>query len=105
MHLGLSFDDTLLIGADLRKMSFRKMQLNQLNFSEADLSGSDFREAVFIGGSLRNTHLKLARFEGADLREADIGGLKLLDARLFKGATISFNQAADLLGELGITVA
>ena len=81
------------------------MQLNQLNFSEADLSGSDFREAVFIGGSLRNAHLKLARFEGADLREADIGGLKLLDARLFKGATISFNQAADLLGELGITVA
>ena len=99
------FEDTLLIGADLRKMSFRKNQLKQLDFSEADLSGCDFREAVFVGGSLRNAHMKLTRFEGADLREADLGGLKLVDAKLFRGATISLNQAAALLGELGIMVA
>lgn len=100
----MSFEDTLLIGADLLKMSFRKTQLEQLDFSEAALSGCDFRESVFVGGSLRNAHPKLARFEGADLREADIGGLKLMDAKLFRGATISLNQAAELLGELGITV-
>jgi len=47
----------------------------------------------------------LARFDGADLRDADIGGLKLLDAKLFRGATISHQQAAELLGELGLTVA
>ena len=57
------------------------------------------------GGSLRNAHMKLARFEGAGLREADLGGMKLMDARLFKGATVSYNQAADLLGELGLRVA
>lgn len=45
------------------------------------------------------------RNEGADLREADITGMKLVDAKLFRGATISLNQAADLLGELGISVA
>ena len=103
--LGLSFEDTLLVGADLRKMSFRKMRLQQLDFSEAELSGCDFREAVFEGGSLRNAHLKLTRFEGADLREADLGGMKLLEARLFKGATVSYNQATDLLAELGLRVA
>lgn len=86
-------------------MSFRKMQLRELDFSEADLFGCDFRDTVFLGGSLRNAHLKLTRFEGTDLREVDIGGLKLLDAKLFRGATISLNQAAELLGELGITVA
>jgi len=104
-HLSLSFEDTLLIGADLRKMSFCKTQLQQLDFSESNLSGCDFRDAVFMGGSLRNAHLKLTRFEGADLRDADIGCLKLVDAKLFRAATISLNQAAELLGELGITVA
>lgn len=44
-------------------------------------------------------------FEGADLREADISGLKLVDAKLFRGATISLNQAAALLSDLGIAVA
>lgn len=104
-YLGIAFEDTLLIGADLRKMSFRKMQLQQLDFSDADLSGCDFSETVFLGGSLRNAHLKLTRFDGADLREADIGGLKLHDANLFRGATISRNQASVLLGELGLSVA
>ena len=35
---------------------------------------------------------------------AAISGLKLVDAKLFRGATISLNQAAALLGELGISV-
>ena len=93
-----------LISADLRRLSFRKQQLQELDFSDANLSGCDFREAVFIGGSLRDAHLTQARFDGADLREADIGGLKLEDARLFRGATISHRQAAGLLRELGIAV-
>ena len=59
----------------------------------------------WAAGGLCNAHLKLARFEGADLRGADISGLKLVDAKLFRGATISLNQAAGLLGELGIAVA
>ena len=86
-------------------MSFRKMQLRQLDFSDADLSGCDFRDTIFLGGSLRNAHLKLTRFDGADLREVDLGGLKLFDAKLFRGATISHKQASELLGELGLSVA
>ena len=93
------------MGADLRAMSFRKKRLVQLDFSEADLSGCDFRDTVFEGGSLRNAHLKLARFEGADLREADLCGVKLFDAKPFKGATVSYSQAAELLAELGLSVA
>jgi uncharacterized protein YjbI with pentapeptide repeats len=45
-----------------------------------------------------------ARFEGADLRGADLGGVRLVDASLFRGATISREQAGQLLGELGLNV-
>jgi len=38
------------------------------------------------------------------LREADIGGLKLTEAKLFRGATISHRQAAVLVAELGLSV-
>ncbi|HEY4298909.1 MAG TPA: pentapeptide repeat-containing protein, partial [Paraburkholderia sp.] len=49
-------------------------------------------------------HLKGARFDGADLREADLSGVRLVDAALFKGATISYQQAAVLVTELGLRV-
>jgi uncharacterized protein YjbI with pentapeptide repeats len=48
--------------------------------------------------------LKGARFDGADLREADLSGVRLVDAALFKGATISHLQAAVLITELGLRV-
>jgi len=104
-YLGLSFEDSLLIGADLRRMSFRKMTLIALDFADADLSGCDFREAVFTGGSLRDAHIKDTRFEGADLREADLGGLKLVNAKQFAGAIISPRQAAEIVREMGLNVA
>jgi uncharacterized protein YjbI with pentapeptide repeats len=44
------------------------------------------------------------RFDGADLRGADLGGLRLVDASLFRGATISREQAAQLLAELGLNI-
>ncbi|WP_161136660.1 hypothetical protein [Schauerella aestuarii] len=55
--------------------------------------------------SLRNAHTKLTRFDGADLRDADIGGLKVLDAQLFRNAMISADQAAELLKAWGLVVA
>jgi fluoroquinolone resistance protein len=39
------------------------------------------------------------------LREADLGGLKLANARLFLGATISARQAAELVRTMGLNVA
>ena len=83
---------------------FKERKLTGANFEEVAHLGLSFEDTLLIGADLRNAHPKLARFEGADLREADIGGLKLMDAKLFRGATISLNQAAELLGELGITV-
>jgi len=104
-YLGLSFEDSLLCGADLRRMSFKKMTLVGLDFADADLSGCDFREAVFEAGSLRDAHIKDTRFDGADLREADLGGVKLVNAKLFVGATISPRQAAEIVREMGLNVA
>ncbi|WP_431798471.1 pentapeptide repeat-containing protein [Cupriavidus metallidurans] len=73
--LGLVFHSSLLVGSDLRGVSFRKQRLEQIDLSDADLAGCDFRDAVFEGGRLRGANLKQARFDGADLRLADIGGL------------------------------
>ena len=64
----------------------------------------DFRMTVFEDCSLREAMVSGSRFEGSDLRGADLGGLRLVDAGLFRGATISREQAGQLLGELGLNV-
>ena len=35
-HLGICFDDCLMVGADLRGMSFKKARLNNLDLSDAE---------------------------------------------------------------------
>lgn len=96
--------ETLLINAKLPAWSFRKLTLNRIDFSQADLRKCDFRAVTFSDCSLRDAHMTGARFEGADLRGADLGGLRLMDAAMFRGATISREQAGQLLGELGLNV-
>ncbi len=102
MHV--RFDETLLINAKLPSWSFHKMTLNRIDFSYADLRKCDFRASVLEGCSLREANMAGARFTGADLRGADLGGLRLIDAALFRGATISREQAGQLLAELGLNV-
>ena len=75
-----------------------------MDFSQADLAKCDFRGTLFDGCSLRDATLDGCRFDGADLRGADISGLRLVNAGLFRGATISREQAGQLLGELGLNV-
>lgn len=98
------FKETILSAARIPGVSFRKMQIKQVDFSMADLSRCDFREAIFSGSSLREANLVDARFEGSDLRGADLGGIRLNDARRFKGATISCEQAGALLAEMGLKI-
>lgn len=103
--LGLSFSDCVLRSACLSGMSFYKTELRNLDFADADLSYCDFRHAVFVdGGSLSMARVNNARFDQADLREASLHGLRLTDAKLFKGATISRSQASMLLAGLGLQV-
>lgn len=98
------FEETLLINAKLPSWSFRKQRLRKLDFGQADLRKCDFRDAVFEECSLRDANMAGSRFEGADLRGADLGGLRLIDAGLFRGATVSREQAGQLLAELGLNV-
>lgn len=95
-------EEVLMAGAKLAGLSFRKQKLRRLDFSQADLRKSDFRDVIFEECSLRDALLSGARFENADLRGADLGGLRLVDAALFRGATISLEQAEQLLAELGL---
>ena len=102
--LNLAFEETLLAQARLPGFSFRKAQLSGIDFQMADLRKCDFRDAVFHNCSLRDANLADCRFEGADLRGADLGGIRLLNAKQFKGATISRDQAGQILAELGLKV-
>ena len=98
---GLTLHEVLLINAKMPGFSFRKQTLREIDFSQADLRKSDFRATVFEACSLRDAGVAGCRFEAADLRDADLGGIALVDARQFRGATISREQAGQLLGELG----
>ena len=98
------FDETLLVNAKIPEHSFRKERLRRIDFSQCDLRKCDFRLATFEECSLRDADMDGSRFEGADLRGADLGGLRLADAGLFRGATISREQATQILSELGINV-
>jgi uncharacterized protein YjbI with pentapeptide repeats len=99
--IDLHCEEVLLAGAKLAGLSF-KQRLRHLDFSQADLRKADLRETVFEACSLRDATLTGARFEKADLRGADLGGLRLTDVALFRGATISREQAGQLIAELGL---
>eukprot|EP01037_Dinobryon_pediforme_P017544 gene17544-17747_t len=92
------FEECLLIAAKLPGHSFHRKVLRRVDLGQADLTKCDFRETVFEACSLRDAQVAGARFDKADLRGADLGGLQLVDARLFRGATISHEQASQLLG-------
>lgn len=102
--MDLAFRETLLINVKLPGHSFFKLRLEKVDFSQADLRKCDFRSTIFEDCSLRDANVTGSRFDGADLRGADLGGLRLVDANQFRGATISREQAGQLLRELGLNV-
>lgn len=103
--MDLHLEEVLLINAKLPAFSFRKQPMRKVDLAQADLRKCDFRQVTFEECSLRDANMAGARFEGADLRGADLGGLRLVDAGLFRGATISHAQAVALLAELGLNLA
>lgn len=97
-------EEVLFIGAKLPGWSFRKQSLSRIDFSQADLRKCDFRATTLDECSLRDAMFDGSNFSGADLRTTDLGGLRLTDASRFRGATISREQAGQLLAELGLNV-
>ena len=78
----------------------RKQTLRKIDFSQADLRQCDFRATIFEECSLRDANMTGSRFDGADLWGVDLSGLRLIDASLFRGATVSREQAGQLRSEL-----
>lgn len=79
------------------------MILQGLDFSQADLRKCDFRHAVFQACSLREANVAGARFEGADLLGPTSAAYASM-TRHYSGAIISWQQAGQLLAELGLKV-
>jgi fluoroquinolone resistance protein len=61
VSLGVTFKETLLVGAFLLGFFFLKCELDNLDFSDADLREVVFRHSVFKGGSLSNFRVNGAR--------------------------------------------
>ncbi len=101
---GLTLERSLLVSAQLPRMSFRRERLDGVSFEGADLTETDFREAVLTDCSLKDANLARARFEGADLRGAELGPIAAGDLLRFKGAIVSRIQAAIIVGGLGLKV-
>jgi len=80
--LGLEFFDTLLVGADMSGVSFRKQRLVRLDFSGADLSGCDFRDTVFEGAASakRTSRMRSSRVPICATRSLERSEFVLLQA-------------------------
>jgi uncharacterized protein YjbI with pentapeptide repeats len=70
--------------------------------ADATLAREDVQQ--LLGATQQPLRFEDCDFEGADLRLADLSGVRLVDAGLFRGATISDQQAAVLVTELGLRV-
>ena len=89
LFLESRFKSSVFEGVNLREASFQGANLSGLRFIGCDLSRADFRDA---------------RLNGTDFRGSRIEGL-LVHEKNLRGATISPEQAIDLVHLLGVTVA
>jgi glycosyltransferase involved in cell wall biosynthesis len=79
--------------AELRKLSWERLNLPDLDLSGCDLSGLDFRHVILHRANLRGANLSgadlsSAQLDGADLAEANLAAANLSDAEL-AGATLA----------------
>ncbi|WP_347556066.1 pentapeptide repeat-containing protein [Robbsia sp. KACC 23696] len=64
-----------------------------------------FVKLAFAEGDLSNLDLSGCRFKDADLRACELSELSLQQAKLFEGAIISHEQAAQIMTAFGFVVA
>ncbi len=106
--LSATIDDLLVHGSNcdmalfwktrFHRARFERCSLRGASFEGADLSGVAFSECDLTGADLRATTLIGTDFRGSRIEGIAIGAPDL------RGAIISPDQAADLVGLLGVTV-
>ncbi len=87
-----------LVGADLRKATFRDTRMR-----EADLSGVRCQGGSILDVDLAGASLERANFTECDLRGSEISALDPQSA-VIKGAIISYEQALVIATALGLDV-
>lgn len=96
--VGGSWRFVRLPGADLRKTTFRRVDLR-----EADLSGARFGGATLHHLDLLGAELHETDFTGADLRGSDLSTFDLTTT-VVRNAIVDLDQAVALVRTLGIDV-
>jgi uncharacterized protein YjbI with pentapeptide repeats len=85
-------------------LHFTACDFEGVDLSRLDLHGAEFHRCTIVETSFFGAALSHTRWVRCRGREADFASADLVDAALFKGATISHAQAAVLVTELGLRV-
>jgi uncharacterized protein YjbI with pentapeptide repeats len=106
---GAVLDDLRVTGGDWRyalflETRFRSAIFEGVNLREASFQGANLAGVRFAGCDLSRADFRDARLSGTDFRGSRIEGL-LVHEKDLRGATISPDQAIDLVHLLGVTVA
>lgn len=96
--VGGSWRFVRLPAADLRKTTFRRVDLREADLSAARFGGATLHHLDLVGAELHQTD-----FTGADLRGSDLSTFDLRDAVVRK-AVVDLDQAVALVRSLGIDV-
>ncbi len=95
-----------LNGTDLRRGSFREVDLSRADLSGADLSEADLRQANLRGASLSGADLSGADLRRANLSEADLSRANLSGANLvganLTGAKLNLHEANSMGAKFGV---
>nr|AUG32203.1 hypothetical protein PLO_197 [Paulinella longichromatophora] len=91
-------------GKQLQQQEFLKLDLHDIDFSEADLRGTVFNSSDLHNSNLSNANLQdvvafASHFEGADLRQANFRNGMLMQSR-FKDALIEGADFTDAILDL-----
>jgi len=90
---------------NLENLDFSNAELKGLRLDNMDFEGSDLRGADLESGSFRNVDFEEADLRGADLEDADFRGADFEDAKV-KGAELDHTdlRGADLSLAVGLTL-
>ena len=102
---GVSIADSQFGYCDLSEATVEHLTASETNLSEANVYSARLRHVALDRCDLTRATVFRSGLAGMDLSTCEIAGLRVsADLRELRGATVSADQAAQLIGLLGINV-